>query len=58
MYPMLMSFVLPVATVPERVTIPPVPVAGKIAWLYDEQEARERARQQNKPLFIVFRCER
>jgi hypothetical protein len=38
--------------------IPPQPVDGKIAWVYDYAEGQRQARASNKPLFVVFRCER
>ena len=38
--------------------IPPSPVGGKIDWVYNYEEGKERARKNGKPLFVVFRCER
>jgi hypothetical protein len=38
--------------------IPPQPVDGSISWIYDLAEGRRRAAEADKPLFIVFRCER
>lgn len=36
----------------------PEPVEGKIDWVYSYDEGRELAAKHDKPLFIVFRCER
>ncbi len=33
-------------------------VTGKISWVYDYEEGRRISRQQDKPMFVVFRCER
>ena len=33
-------------------------VTGKISWVYDYEEGRQISRQQDKPMFVVFRCER
>lgn len=41
---------------PER--IPPQPVDGRVKWVYDYQEGKTKAALLNKPLFVVFRCER
>lgn len=38
--------------------IPPQPVSGKIAWVYDYEEGRDAALRSGKPMFVVFRCER
>ena len=38
--------------------IPPLPVSGKITWVYDYAEGKAAARQSGKPMFVVFRCER
>jgi hypothetical protein len=34
------------------------PVDGKIEWVFDLEQARKKARDSDKPVFIVFRCER
>jgi hypothetical protein len=36
----------------------PVPVEGKIKWVYDYEEGKQLSRETGKPLFVVFRCER
>ena len=36
----------------------PVPVDGKINWVYRYEEGKRLARETGKPLFVVFRCER
>jgi len=38
--------------------IAPVPVEGKVKWIYDYAEGKELARSNGKPMFVVFRCER
>ena len=39
-------------------TVAPQPVDGKIQWVYSYAEGKELGRKLDKPLFIVFRCER
>ena len=34
------------------------PVSGKIKWVYDYEEGKKLARQDGRPLMVVFRCER
>ena len=36
----------------------PVPVDGKITWVYRYEEGQRLARETGRPLFVVFRCER
>lgn len=31
--------------------------ARESAWLGDLERAKERARKENRPIFVVFRCE-
>ena len=38
--------------------IPAVEVSGKIRWVYDYEQGKQLARQNGKPMFVVFRCER
>jgi len=38
--------------------IEPQQVDGKIKWVYSYDEGKQLARQNGKPLFVVFRCER
>jgi hypothetical protein len=38
--------------------IPTVEVSGKIRWVYDYEQGKRLARQNGKPMFVVFRCER
>ena len=38
--------------------IAPVPVTGKIQWVYSYAEGQQLARKTGKPMFVVFRCER
>ncbi len=38
--------------------IPPQLLGGKIDWVYSYDEGRQLARENGKPLFVVFRCER
>ena len=33
-------------------------VDGKIDWVFDLEQGQQIARQTNRPMFIVFRCER
>jgi hypothetical protein len=40
------------------VVIEPVPVTGKIEWVYSYAEGKKVARETGKPMFVVFRCER
>lgn len=42
--------------IPERIS--PQPVNGRIQWVYDYDEGKAQAALTNKPLFVVFRCER
>jgi hypothetical protein len=37
---------------------PPVPVDGKIHWVYRYEEGKRLSRETGRPLFVVFRCER
>jgi hypothetical protein len=55
MNPVLLLLAL---AVPPADVIPPQPVDGLIAWVYDYAEGRKQARAAGKPLFVVFRCER
>jgi hypothetical protein len=34
------------------------PVTGVISWIYNYEEAKKLARENGKPMFVVFRCER
>lgn len=47
---------LPTALASEK----PAPqlVSGKINWVYDYDDARQISLASNKPMFVVFRCER
>lgn len=36
----------------------PLPVDGKVRWVYDYQEGKRLSRETGKPMFVVFRCER
>jgi len=38
--------------------VPSVEVSGKVRWVYDYEQGKQLARQNGKPLFVVFRCER
>ena len=38
--------------------IEPVPITGKIQWVYSYPEGQKLARESGKPIFVVFRCER
>jgi len=38
--------------------MPPKQVEGKINWVYRYDEGKKRGLQSQKPLFVVFRCER
>lgn len=38
--------------------IPPMPVGGDIRWVYRLDEGLRAAKESNRPLFVVFRCER
>lgn len=38
--------------------IEPVPVTGKIQWVYSYAEGQKLARESGKPLLVIFRCER
>ena len=37
---------------------PATKVDGNINWVFDLEEGRRLSKQQDRPLFIVFRCER
>jgi len=39
-------------------SIKPVPVTGKIQWVFSYAEGQKLARETGKPMFVVFRCER
>ncbi len=34
------------------------PVEGLINWVYDYDKGQRLSLQQDKPMFVVFRCER
>lgn len=34
------------------------PIGGKIDWVYDYAEGQRISRETDKPMFVVFRCER
>lgn len=34
------------------------PVDGMIDWVFDLEEGKQLSQQTDRPLFIVFRCER
>ena len=36
----------------------PEPVSGKIKWVFDYQQGKRLSRETDKPMFVVFRCER
>lgn len=36
----------------------PTDVDGKINWVFSYEEGQVLSRQTNKPMFVVFRCER
>lgn len=36
----------------------PTEVSGDIQWVFDIEEGRRISQQADKPMFIVFRCER
>lgn len=38
--------------------IPPQKVDGKIDWVYSYADGQRLARAGQKPMFVVFRCER
>jgi hypothetical protein len=38
--------------------VAPVPVDGKITWIYDYETGKQLARRLQRPMFVVFRCER
>ena len=43
----------------QEIEKPPVQeISGKIAWVYDYEEAKRLSHDGDKPLFVVFRCER
>ena len=35
-----------------------VEVEGKISWVYDYEEGKRLSKATDKPMFVVFRCER
>ena len=37
--------------------IPPQPVDGRIAWLYDYAEGQRLAQEKKQLMFVLFRCE-
>jgi hypothetical protein len=38
--------------------VAPIPLTGKIRWIYSYAEGQKQARESGKPMFVVFRCER
>ena len=36
----------------------PVPVTGKIKWIYSYESGQKLARETGKPMLVIFRCER
>lgn len=36
----------------------PTPVSGKIDWVFDYEQGKQLAAESDKPMFVVFRCER
>ena len=34
------------------------PVDGKIKWVYDYEKGKQLSATLDKPMFVVFRCER
>lgn len=36
----------------------PAPVTGKIKWVYDYDAAKIKSATEDKPMFVVIRCER
>ena len=36
----------------------PQPISGKIDWVYDYAEGQRISRDSDRPMFVVFRCER
>ena len=53
-------FPLALAATPllDAASIEPVPVTGKIQWVYSYPEGQKIARETGRPMFVVFRCER
>lgn len=39
-------------------TIEPKPVDGLVRWVYSYEEGKRLARASDRPMFVVFRCER
>ena len=55
---LLLGSAMVVSTGLRAAEIPPVEVSGKIRWVYDYEQGKQPARQNGKPMFVVFRCER
>ena len=36
----------------------PLPIDGKVQWVFDYQEGQRLSEESGKPMFVVFRCER
>lgn len=36
----------------------PTEVSGLISWVFDYETGKELSKLQDKPMFVVFRCER
>jgi hypothetical protein len=36
----------------------PVPVSGRIQWIYSYENGQKLARETGKPMLVIFRCER
>ncbi|MCH7725637.1 MAG: hypothetical protein IH991_04025 [Planctomycetes bacterium] len=36
----------------------PLPIDGKIKWVFDYEQGKRLSRATGKPMFVVFRCER
>ena len=51
-------FCLWVSLVARGERIKPQPVDGRIEWVYDYEEGKRLSSETDKPMFVVFRCER
>lgn len=58
--PFGLTFVAALSVLPHGFAddVPTKPVDGTIQWLYNYAEGKQRAHDTDKPMFVVFRCER
>lgn len=45
-------------TIDAQVKPEPQEISGKVKWVYDLEDGRQQSLATDKPMFVVFRCER